>query len=1536
MADTTTTTPASPASKGRKKKWFIAGLAVGSLILLLLIVVMLLPMLISGGLLRAKLQSTASDMIAGSITWDKLNLGWGRGQSIEGLRILDAQGNVLLVASKADAPDVSLRSLAMGSKALGKVTLTIDQADIVQEADGQLNILKALEFTQPGKPRTPYPAPLEGWTVVAQVKGSGINIQPLNAPALQIASMDILADLSDPGSKVDLTYQLAIQQNGQPAGQSQGSVTLHDLFNATGDLQLALTKIQAEVSVDKLPVSLIAALTGQDQKLETTLGSSVDASLTLDGPVMNPQGQLVLRTPALSLETRLASTDDTLEVTPGRVVHFRLSEQAWQAWSADPAMQLEQPVELDVQVRQLIMPRSGLTFDWPAAKVDLQLKATPLHLRGSEQAGRLSLSDVQMAIQSESLGRRVTINAQAAAARNEHQGQFRLNSQLRDLMDANGQVDLRQLRASLDMEATNLPVALADQLLASPGKYETLIGPNLQARAKATIEPAGGDALATGPFELTFSSDQLQGRIVGSLDAQALTMDDESALAFTLTPRGATAVGLPAEMLQSPAVIKLAIRQVHIPRRDSTLAIEQGRADVTLTSEPLVLAGIGQFQSLSISGLQAAISTQALGKEVKLSTRLSTQADGNTGSLVVDGTVRNLLAEAQSTTPPAMDASFKMQADRFPVAILEGFTGQAGSIEPWIGRLLDVAISGQTTQGQSSWLEQGSATVRLQSDLLQTDLAAKIEKGVLHLQPASQIDLQLAANVLETQGITLAKPVKVTVRPGSIQLPVSPLNLDAAVIDQLTFETTPVEPAGDLALTGYRISALQGQLASPRLSDRLTLAIDGKISRPDVADSPIRVRGNLRQPMSAQVTGDGSILLEQVAVPVVDMILKQNGLLVDALGPLVEKLEVNLQTDGTPVTNGATWQYQVAINASHLNVSSLQGRFTPGQQLVVDSGGVVRLKLTPGLYARFMTESAKSSGSSTAPNAAATGKGAGNPIRSILGAVLPPKSATAKASEQTQAPEDYVLASPANVVLTLNGAKLNLASKEATSAEQAAAMDLADVSFDASVTIDELALTRTAAGDTHRLRDVKATLQTQPDAARAVHVKAVGQTLSEPQVDQRPGRLDVDLTLAQLSMLPEGGVNWYDARIQSRIALQSFPTALIDHLASQQGRLTSLLGASMQSQVTGSMPGNLDVSLQSPQSTLTALLAIDEQRVIRLREDLKLELNPTPEAVAVLGLINPQLLALESAQEPVSLQVKKQGFELPMPRPGQPLDLQKVHSELTLNVGQVRLRREGMVKDVFEVLAGVGGKFASNPIMDVRFTPLEVKLDQGHLTTNDLWMISQDLIMGTQAKVDMTRAGMPAVVHVGLSGQTLRHLPGARSNLPADLVVDVKLAAPLTEIKLDKAALAVQITPLLVTAYGGKQGVQVLQGVSQGVSLLERLAGKKPAETQGVMWLNHPAPEVTQQVVSTQPADTQPAVAESATTQPAQEKPKEKESPVDKLDKLFNKIKPAATTQPSPEESESDEAAPATTQPAETKESPVEKLDKLFNKIKKR
>jgi hypothetical protein len=416
-----------------------------------------------------------------------------------------------------------------------------------------------------------------------------------------------------------------------------------------------------------------------------------------------------------------------------------------------------------------------------------------------------------------------------------------------------------------------------------------------------------------------------------------------------------------------------------------------------------------------------------------------------------------------------------------------------------------------------------------------------------------------------------------------------------------------------------------------------------------------------------------------------------------------------------------------------------------------------------------------------------------------------------------------------------------------------------------------------------------------------VHVKMVGQTTSEPQVSSQPGSLDVDLTLHKLSMLPQGGINWYDADIRSRITLEHFPTALIDHLASQQGRLASLLGASMQAQITGRLPGEMDVSLQSPQSSLTALLTIDEQRIIRLRDDVKLELTPTPEAVAVLGLINPQLLALESTRDPISLVVRKAGFELPMPRPGQPLDLQRVHSELTLNLGQVRLRREGIVKDVFDVLAGVGGRFATHPIMDVRFTPLEVKLDQGQLTTNDLWMVSQDLVMGTQARVDMTRANMPAVVHVGLSGQTLRQLPGARNNLPADLVVDVRLAAPLSEIKLDKTAMAVQITPLLVTAYGGREGLEVLQGVSQGVSLLERLAGRKPAETQGVTWLNHPKPEALPQGVTTQPAETQPATTQPTATQPAatqptatqpaQQQESQKDSPIDRLDDLFNRIR---------------------------------------------
>lgn len=1534
--ETSAATDPQPNKKRRRRRWFIVGGAVGVLVLLLLLVVAILPALISGGLMRGTILGIADNAIEGSITWDKLDVSWGKGQRIEGLKILDTQGKVLLTVAKVDVPSVSLWSIVWGAKQLGTIEVVIDQGSIIQEADGQFNLAKALATVPSKTPATPKKTsspspqtqPLDGWTAKLDLKTSGVQITPLGAQPIEITRFNVTGDLSDPASAMKLNFDAAMTQNQRSAGSANGQVSIHDLMNSQGDFQLEKAKVDVNVTLDKIASSLLMSLAGQNAKLAAILGPDISAGLNVNGNLLSPSGRVTANSTQLDVDLKFDAKDNEVTLAPDSAVKFTLDQKGWDAWqqrdaktqTADSEVSVDQtkllqPVTLAMVVKKFSLPRQGQAMDLAALAAEVSIGVTDVNLQTAGELGKLSLTGTKATLQTQALGKAAEIRFDATASQNQQQGSVHFVTTANDLADAQGQLGLTRVNADVQAKVTNLPLSLADELLGLDGKLTGLLGPTLEASLTTSIKPSVDGTAASGPFALKLVTRQLTTNIQGSLSPDAFAIDGTSSMELMLTPASAEAAGLPPKMLVSPAKIQLKFEQALIPRHAQGLALDQAKLKLTLASSALQLADVGQVKLLGIGGLIVALDSDGLGKSIQLAAEVNVKADAQAAAMKATAQLSDLMDSQGKLKLDTMHGSYQVDSQALPVAMLDALAGQSGTLAKWLGDTLNIHSQGQLLPG-ASLLEQGKLSLTVTSPQLKLNTQARLEKGVLKVEPASKVVLTLATDALASNGLTLASAPVVTVTLGNISLPVSPLRLEEASIEGITLATTPMKLAGKDDKAGYTLGSLDGKVVAARLGDALSVSLKTKVEQDGAAAAPILVEANLNHPLAGVSDGQLKVSLQQLATAYIDALAGQDGRLLALLGPEIQSLTITAKPElpagqnASASSNAGVWLFDMSAKSTQLQAPLIAGRFVAGDVVTLTTPKPITLQVTPQAYELLLgvNQPPKLAEKSNATTPVATAPKRTNPVSKLLGGLLSAVESQRQTPAKTAKPvEPFKLASPFEVVLNIAKADLRMDTPSAGSAVKtptgtsgtqsknaaAQAFDLHRVSFDVTATLNHMVYERKTTGDRVKADKLVASIKTPINAADKILLQVTGDTLTtaknessqvaEAKVDSAKGdvkgKIDARLAFENLVLLPEIGLDWQRVRSQWNVTMNKLPVVLLDNLAGMEGRLSGLLGSWSDLSMQGRLPGDLDLKLSAPHASVDGALKLSDAFELTLRHDMKVRVEITPESVQVMGLLSPQLLALESSQEPVDLTIHQKDFYLPLPGPGEALDLKKIRSDLTLELGQVVLRKEGMVKTVYEVLDRFGGKFNSKQLMDVRFTPMEVELKNGHLKTDDMWLVSDELLMGTQAQIDLTQEPAFAHVFLAISGQTLRKMPGARKNIPPDYVVEVAVASPLSEVKLNYADLVLQMTPLFVTTYAGKEGGEVMGVLGGVVDRLKTLGKDNDKQLIKVKWPHHPQPVLT------------PEEARQAGNAKAAEQKKEKSKEKDVVDSLLDLFK---------------------------------------------
>ena len=152
-------------------------------------------------------------------------------------------------------------------------------------------------------------------------------------------------------------------------GQVQLTAVIDDLFNVAGRWSAADSSFAVEGEVHTLPLSAIDRFTGRSDYWTTIIGPTLDARLSMDGPVHDLAAQLSVDSRRLHVNQALQLGPAGVAAAPESRMTLELTPSSWDALTCGAAGQLLASTRLQAAVQQLDAPAN-------AAGTGLDLAAT--------------------------------------------------------------------------------------------------------------------------------------------------------------------------------------------------------------------------------------------------------------------------------------------------------------------------------------------------------------------------------------------------------------------------------------------------------------------------------------------------------------------------------------------------------------------------------------------------------------------------------------------------------------------------------------------------------------------------------------------------------------------------------------------------------------------------------------------------------------------------------------------------------------------------------------------------------------------------------------------------------------------------------------------------------------------------------------------------------------------------------------------------------------------------------------------------------
>jgi hypothetical protein len=282
--------PAGPVEETKRKKRRKWPYVIGGVVVVLLLLVLLAPTLLSVGPGKSLVLGIVNDNLDGKIEVADWSLGWNSGITINGLKLLDDKGQLVLQASRVRTELSVWKALRSGFTKLALGRTDVDNLDLTNihiDSEGVPNVVKVAKGKKK-KATKPAATPMEisgdihvnNLTGNVTTAGSAqkVHINPSNLSVL-------LKGLNEPIEN-DIQLAFTVEDGGKPAGGgTAGAIALvgtADLFEG-GKLRLDTAKAKEQLKLKDVNLAGLNPLLaiGKPKALELAglANGAVDVSL---------------------------------------------------------------------------------------------------------------------------------------------------------------------------------------------------------------------------------------------------------------------------------------------------------------------------------------------------------------------------------------------------------------------------------------------------------------------------------------------------------------------------------------------------------------------------------------------------------------------------------------------------------------------------------------------------------------------------------------------------------------------------------------------------------------------------------------------------------------------------------------------------------------------------------------------------------------------------------------------------------------------------------------------------------------------------------------------------------------------------------------------------------------------------------------------------------------------------------------------------------------------------------------------------------
>ncbi len=823
---------------------------------------------------------------------------------------------------------------------------------------------------------------------------------------------------------------------------------------------------------------------------------------------------------------------------------------------------------------------------------------------------------------------------------------------------------------------------------------------------------------------------------------------------------------------------------------------------------------------------------------LKLSAELS--QGQHVGTLTADAEISQLFDAAGVYQSDIASTQINADVTDLPIELLDTLLAQDGKLLALLGPVLNGHVRADVTAGG------GTASITANSENL--DINGKVafgEDGVTNDGESAILltltpDAWTALTVRDSkQASTLSESVEVVIKLRSLGLPIGDDGLDTENVSLdfgLTIGDTRllIDGVGEVTLT-----STTGDISTTQLDKLLAASFhttSGINRKPGGVEVDIQLadlldanQGLNTAGLSAKING---VLTNAPIAAILDELMPgvTRGLATRSLGPTVDaRLKFNAapRSDSTGMAGGFDLDILTEGGEAGLN-STLIGSFQYDKN-------AIQATLIDGSYARFTL---------TPELLAAYGEAFG-------------ESDERKAAKDTTSKADVTLGAPATFKLDLTHASAEMLSIGEVGYElNPDSLMLTGKLSSTGVRVDQAG--KRAATLKDLLVDIKSSgLAGETRMVLNANVNYPTLTGDAP----KPGLIESTTTVSGL-VGDDGAIELSSASYQTDTQIRQAPIDLIDSMLDLKGELVASVGPRALLKVDGvyspgeqGEQGGFDLLLKSRSASADMKLLM-ENGLWALKADAPLSFRVTPRlSQTMLKKVNPFLGGALSAKLPIGVTVKQEGFSVPLHDAG----VADVNADFKLELGELDLRGEGVLKDVLEQL-GV----SDNKLLNAKFSPVVINLVGGKLSYTDLTMTMDDVVLGFSGDVDLNSERLD--LRMTIPGTSLANIKWLRGAIPPDQVIVIPLTGTFDKPALDfkllsgeiaKAALQGQLKGTVGDAIGDEIGGEA--GTLLGGLLGELLTGQKPQEqdtTDGSVDVSAEVPsEVSAEVTSEQQAE---------------------------------------------------------------------------------